>query len=160
MNKIYGIFDGCYSDWNVLGYFTDEDLARKYCAKTNLENNTSYYSIEINNLQNDIRDLDKVQLKYYHEVVIDYYSGVNMRNEPNRYEYFDSTQYLENSVKCYFNGWVNFGITSDTSDRTKVEKIATDMFNQFLYLSADLGDEKLALEELCKISNYKLKLRY
>ena len=37
MNKIYGIFNGFYSDWNVFGYFTDDDLVRKYYGKTTVK---------------------------------------------------------------------------------------------------------------------------
>ena len=31
MDKVYGVFDGEYSDWSCLGFFENELDAEKYC---------------------------------------------------------------------------------------------------------------------------------
>lgn len=29
---IYGVFGGCYSDWYIIGYFSNKEEADKYCC--------------------------------------------------------------------------------------------------------------------------------
>lgn len=159
MDKVYGIFNGCYSDWDVNGYFLDLELAEKYCATKNKNcKHDEYYVITLKNIKTNEEELRNVKLRYCHEVVFDYNRENKMRIEPDRYDYFSEDRKEVNSIRTYLNGWITFKIYSDTSDRGKVEKIASDMFNQFEYLSTELGDRELALKELCKISGYTLNL--
>lgn len=167
--KVYGIFSGQYSDWDVHGYFTDEELAEKYCALKNrgLVDDEfsscydSYYVVELDNIQDNTNGLKDIELKYYHEVLIDYKNYGNdgtVRDEPNRYtSYCGEDKPIK--IRTYFSGWISFSVTSNSTDRTKAEKIAIDMFNEFKWLLEDLNaDEKLALKVLANKKKCKLEI--
>lgn len=163
--KVYGIFSGEYSDWSVHGYFIDKDLAERYCALKNQGENyyfDNYYVVEIDNIQDEVKGLENVKLKYIHEVVIDYNNnGYKMRDEPNRYVYYsgDSKCY-PNKIRTYNSGWVAFCINSDSMEREKAEKIALDMFNEYKYLIYEYnGDKDLALRVLGDKHGYELEIR-
>ena len=51
---IYGVFGGCYSDWYIVGYFTNRYDADKYCC---LCGNGDYYVKPLKNLT-DEKDLN------------------------------------------------------------------------------------------------------
>jgi hypothetical protein len=59
MDKVYGIFSGAYSDWNVHGFLEDKDKAQKYCAIQNqgLDSYDSYYIIEIERMDVKVKDV-------------------------------------------------------------------------------------------------------
>jgi len=42
MKMIYGVFYGCYSDWNVECYFENEEEAQQYCYYHNSNGGTRY----------------------------------------------------------------------------------------------------------------------
>src|SRR5574344_2859022 len=116
--KVYGIFSGQYSDWNVHGYFTNKDKAKKYCASMNLEDkgywNDSYYVMEIDNMEEKvIMDYENINLLYEHEIVFDFYR--NMRNEPDRYNYYTGN-IKENTIVYRGDTWIAFTLKTNTSD--------------------------------------------
>lgn len=124
MNKVYGIFSGCYSDWEVHGFLEDKEEAMKYCAIQNERNEyDSYYTLEIDKLNVKISD---VKLKYYHEVVFDF--GIGMRKEPDRFEYYIGED-KQSQIK-YSSIWITFKFNCET--REKAEKIAQDKYSQLL----------------------------
>lgn len=132
---VYGVFSGYYSDWYIVGYFTNRYDADKYCC---LCGNGDYYVKPLKDLT-DEKDLSKVSLKYCHEVVFDCKDNENkwiMREEPERYNC-----YVENNLRCNNikqgtlrrNNWVRFSINIDHDDRKLAEKIAQDYLTELRY---------------------------
>lgn len=119
---IYGVFDGVYSDWGCVGYFTQLEQAEKFCAI-----HEGCYFFEIPSLENK-EDLSKIELSFEHEIVFDKVNEnfYRMRNEPDRYEYYKGTELRTNSVRTG-SGWISFKInTKKRDDRKRCEKIAQD----------------------------------
>lgn len=121
---IYGVFGGCYSDWYIIGYFSNKEEADKYCC---VYGNGDYFVKSIKSLDG-IEDLSKVSLKYRHEIVFDLKDKEwIMREEPNRYEC-----YIDDDLQCNCirpnlpNSCVCFAINIDHDDRKLAEKIAQD----------------------------------
>lgn len=121
---IYGVFGGCYSDWYIIGYFSNKEEADKYCC---VYGNGAYFVKSIKSLDG-IEDLSKVSLKYRHEIVFDLKDKEwIMREEPNRYEC-----YIDDDLQCNCirpnlpNSYVCFAINIDHDDRKLAEKIAQD----------------------------------
>lgn len=119
---IYGVFGGCYSDWYIIGYFSNKEEADKYCC---VYGNGDYFVKSIKSLDG-IEDLSKVSLKYRHEIVFDLKDKEwIMREEPNRYEC-----YIDDDLQCNCirpnlpNSCVCFAINIDHDDRKLAEKIA------------------------------------
>lgn len=150
MKKVYGIFNGCYSDWNVNGFFLDKDKAKKYCAiknKDNKDNYDNYYVIELNEIDAKI---PKVKLKYYYEMcvrfdtknpmnytidepIIDYYLGDNKANN-SRYNVFTN------------NGWFRYQFNCD-SDK-KALKIISDKYMEALEKYSECADYDMAFNSI------------
>ena len=119
---IYGVFGGCYSDWYIIGYFSNKEEADKYCC---VYGNGDYFVKSIKSLDG-IEDLSKVSLKYRHEIVFDLKDKEwIMSEEPNRYEC-----YIDDDLQCNCirpnlpNSCVCFAINIDHDDRKLAEKIA------------------------------------
>ena len=154
---VYGVFGGCYSDWYVVGYFTNRQDADKYCC---ICGNGNYYVKTLKDLTNE-KDLSKVSLKYCHEVVFDckdyenkdYKNRWIMREEPERYNC-----YIDNDLRCNSvsqggfvgNNWVCFTVNIDHDDRRLAEKIAQD----YLAELCSYGDGKI-YEKNIKLMNDK-----
>ena len=49
---VYGVFDSCYGDCHVVGYFDNRDDAEKYCCISNAD----YYVEPLKNLTNEKED--------------------------------------------------------------------------------------------------------
>lgn len=144
MDKIiYGIFSGCYSNWEIHGYMTNREEAEKYCALKNYEDNNKwhqYYVVDINHIHLNTKD---IKLKYYHEVIFDFDTG--MRDEPNRYEYYigeDKKPYAKYNIFNNGSGWVCFCF--NCKNREKAEKIAQDKYFQFQAYKSQFGIKKAA----------------
>lgn len=119
---IYGVFDGVYSDWDIVGYFTQLDEAEKYCAI-----HEGCYVLKIPSLENK-EDLSKVELCYEHEIVFDRVNEnfYRMRNEPDRYEYYKGSCLRPNTAKTG-SDWIAIKVnTKKREDRKRCEKIAQD----------------------------------
>lgn len=138
---VYGVFGGCYSNWYIVGYFTNRQDADKYCC---LYGDGDYYVESLKDLT-DEKDLSKVSLKYCHEVLFDYKDDENrwvMREEPERYNC-----YIDNDLRCnsviqgtvYRNNWVCLSINIDHDNRKLAEKIAQD----YLAELRSYGDGKI-----------------
>ena len=56
---IYAIIEGQYSDWDIIGYFTNRLDAEKYCIK----NNERYYVEQIKCIDG-IEDLSDIKVRY------------------------------------------------------------------------------------------------
>ena len=152
MNKtIYGIFSGCYSDWNIHGYFESREEAERYCALKNRADkredywDSEYYIIDASHINENIED---VSLNYYHEVVFDFRGNEGeIRKEPNRYEYYigeDKKPNIRWNTLREERGWISFSFNCDT--REKAEKIAQDKFAQILYEKQEIGSWRKTFE--------------
>lgn len=139
INKVYGIFSGCYSDWNVYGFIDNKEDAEKYCASENNKNKDiphidNLYVIELNDLKGDLNFKD-VKLKYYHTVLFDFdfkNDDVGMRDdEPDRYEYYIGETKENKIIYDIRYRWISFSLNCEI--REKAEKIAQDKFAEFLY---------------------------
>lgn len=128
---VYGVFYGCYSDWDVIGYFDNRLDADKYCTAYG---NGEYHVREIKDLKNK-KDLSKISLKYEHEIVFDICKGqFVMRNEPTRYNCYISEELKPNRIQylgCRHN-LVSFFVNIDKDNRKLAEKIAQDYLYQLL----------------------------
>jgi len=130
---VYGVFGGEYSDWSVEGYFNNREDAEKYCAA---RPRAGFYVKGIPKINADVKN---VRVKYYHEVVFDFFSG--MRNEPTRYEYYCGKDKLRKIVHNAFpngGGWISISTMAET--REGAEKIAQDIWTKFLSYYSETQD--------------------
>lgn len=149
-NKIYLVVEGEYSDWHIIGYFTNKDDAERFCVSQHNEYWDPYVET-VDCLDGGI-DLPGVKVLYEHEVVFDRCNGTMvMRDEPDRYEVYGG-EIRANSVFAIGNCWVRVNVNQQEFSREKAEKIAQDILYQYLELShGELYDQ----EALTAI-NYKL----
>ena len=140
MNKIYLIVQGCYSDWDIVGYFASKDDAERFCVKKQ----NSYdepYVMTVDCLDNSI-DLSDVKTLYEHEVLFDKTNnGQQMRNEPDGYRVYDGGKedIRANGIEPapFKNGWICITVNQDKFDRKRAEKIAQDILYRYLNLATD-----------------------
>ncbi len=133
--KIYGIFNGEYSDWNVLGYYTTREEAEKRCAIKNEEYRYSEeYVIELDCLDGTVKTTEN-KLYYLHEVVFDKEEeGWIMRNEPTRYRYSVNEMPEKEIREGRFGIMIYVKSRQGAEGRAKVEKIAQDRLYKHLAL--------------------------
>ena len=127
---IYVIIAGEYSDWSIVGYFTNREEADKYCVA---HSSYGYYVKSVSDLT-DTEDLSRITLKYTHNVVIDCKpEGWVVRHEPERYTCYMSDYFKSNEIYSRnLPQWIGYKINIDTSNREKAEKIALDYHYQLL----------------------------
>jgi hypothetical protein len=169
---IYGVFDGEYSDWGIVGYFKTREEAEKYCCL-----HTDCYIRVMSDLT-DEEDLSNVNVHYEHEIVFDLELGglvesnktgyetswiekhytrfvktIRMRDEPDRYEFYDDSETQINRIRYSLErGWLSFYIqTHKANDRKRCEKIAQD------YLAELYGDKGYITEEDIKALNERFR---
>ena len=145
---IYGVFGGCYSDWYIVGYFNNRELADKYCCAFG---DGDYYVIPMKDLTNK-EDLSSVSIGYRHRVLFyfdrngskkwimqdglnDYICHLSNRKQPNIIEFGQS--------------WIRFVIDMENNDRKKAEKIAQD----YLYELLSYGDGVITQENIDMMNN-------
>lgn len=145
---VYGVFGGCYSDWYVVGYFTNRQDADKYCC---LCGDGDYYVKPLKDLT-DEKDLSKVELKYVHEVLFDYRDNKwIMREEPDRYKCYVDSKLHCNSIRRgnpnrTWTNWVAFTVNIDHDDRKLAEKIAQDYLAELRsYGDGDIYNENIEM---------------
>lgn len=122
MSKIYLVVQGYYSDWDILGYFTNKDEAEKWCI---LKSEEYYepYVLTVNCLDGK-DDVSDVHPLYSHKVMFKYNNGSwNMMNEPDRYSVY-SGDVQSNYIDCggWWN-WIKVIVNQDRFDRKKAEKL-------------------------------------
>lgn len=152
---VYGIFRGEYSDWDVVGYFTDKLEAEKYCA---VMERYGYYIEPICDLAGK-KDLSDVVLKYTHIVTFDHDVKNDewvMRKEPDRYRCYIADKLKPNSVGNSGNIWVQFSINLAENKRELAEKIAQDYLFQLLAY----GESRKIKKENVDLMNYKFMEPY
>ncbi len=150
MGKIYLVVEGQYSDWYVVGYFTDKDDAERFCVSQHNKYDSPYV-MTVGCLDGGI-DLSGVKVLYEHKVVFDRCNGTMvMRDEPDRYEVYGG-DIRANSVFAISNCWVRVNVNQQEFNREKAEKIAQDILYQYLELSHGELYNNDALDAI----NYKL----
>lgn len=134
VDLIYGVFGGCYSDWYIVGYFNDRELADKYCCAFG---NGDYYVQPMKDLTNS-EDLSAVSIEYRHKVLFDFdRNGCNwiMRNDPDYYSCYLSNKKQPNFIELG-RTWIRFNLNINKNDRNRAEKVAQD----YLYELLSYGD--------------------
>lgn len=144
-NKIYLLVQGSYSDWDIVGYFTSEEDAKKF-AVLQYGRYDNPHVVDVDCLDGRI-DLSKVEVLYKHEVVFDKVGGsMVMRNEPNRYVIYGGD--IKNNsiyVSPYRgNEWINVIVNQKKFDRKKAEKIAQNIMYQYLAIAREFNDKEAA----------------
>lgn len=172
MSKIYGVFNGEYSDWGIKGFFYNRDEAEKYCCL-----HTDCYIRVMSDLSNK-EDLSDIKVFYEHEIGFELEKGnlklhnidgmtsgdytsftktIRMRDEPDRCGFYSAEQLKDNYIEFNFNyGWLYFHInTTNADDRKRCEKIAQD------YLAELYGDKGYITEEDINVMNKRFaEVRY
>lgn len=140
---IYGVFGGCYSDWYIVGYFNNRELAEKYCCAFG---DGDYYVQPMKDLTNK-EDLSSVSIGYRHRVLFDFQKNEFrkwvIRNDPDNYSCYLSNKKQPNFIELG-NGWIRFNINIDKNDRKRAEKIAQD----YLYELLSYGDGIVTRENI------------
>lgn len=140
---IYGVFGGCYSDWYIVGYFNNRELAEKYCCAFG---DGDYYVQPMKDLTNK-EDLSSVLIGYRHRVLFDFQKNEFrkwvIRNDSDNYSCYLSNKKQPNFIELG-NGWIRFNINIDKNDRKRAEKIAQD----YLYELLSYGDGIVTRENI------------
>lgn len=131
MSKIYLVVEGCYSYWNILGYFTNKGEAEKWCVLKREEYDEPY--VLTANCLDGKDDVSDVHPLYSHEVVFRYKNGSwNMMNEPDRYSVY-SGDAKSNCIDCgSWRNWIKITVNQDRFNRKKAEKTAQDLLYRYL----------------------------
>lgn len=149
MNNIYVVIGGWYSDWRIVGYFTDRNDAEKFCVK-NVDKYDEPYVKTVDCLDGkfDVSDVDN--LYYEYKIIFGKTgNGWEMRHVGN-------DEKKDPDVVAYCgNGFRSNTIYSDLActaivitvnrkdyDCKKAEKIAQDILYQYLIVAKELGYEK------------------
>lgn len=132
MDKIYLVIKGYYSDWRIIGYYTNKGEAEKFCAINSGEYDEPYFIIA-NCMDNSV-DMSNVSLKYEHTIVFDETdNGWQMREEPERYDYYIADFERSNSMRgSAIYHWIEIKVNQTGFNRVKAEKIAQDYLYQYL----------------------------
>lgn len=132
MDKIYLVVEGYYSDWNIIGYYTNKNEAEKFCA-TNREKYDVPYFVIVNCMDGSV-NVSNVSLKYEHQIVFDKTdNGWQMRKEPERYDYYIADFERSNSMRgSSIYRWIEIKVNQTKFNRAKAEKIAQDYLYQYL----------------------------
>lgn len=144
-NKIYLVVQGCYSGWNIVGYFTREEDANKFVV-SQYDRYEEPYVMAVDCLDGGI-DLSNVEVLYEHEVIFDKVDGTMvMRNEPQRYEpYADEIRANKVYPSSYKQAkWIAVKVNQKKFDRKKAEKIAQDIMYQYLAIAREFYDKEAA----------------
>lgn len=139
---IYGVFGGCYSDWYIVGYFNDRELADKYCCAFG---NGDYYVQPMKDLTNS-EDLSALSIEYRHKVLFDFdRNGCNwiMRNDLDYYSCYLSNKKQPNFIELG-RTWIRFNLNINKNDRNRAEKVAQD----YLYELLSYGDGIVTQENI------------
>lgn len=136
LNKtIYIVMYAYYSDWEIKGYFSNKEEAEQYCIAHSKED---LFIEKVNCFDGSEPQNKSIKCYYRHEVVFDkkYGSSFIMRDEPERYSFYDSKEGLEKDEIKDFNlkrfNWISFIINLKKNDRKLAEKIAQDKLAQYL----------------------------
>lgn len=135
-NKIYAIIEGCYSDWQIIGYVLSEDEAMQICAQHNQDcsfRTEEWYYEEIEKLDSPKK---KVGLEYTHIIrFLHSKDGPTMVDDIYNLEYFadgcnptKEVKIDDSPLRAYITVWVPL----KENNREKAEKIAQDALYQLL----------------------------
>ena len=131
MNEIYVIFQGCYSDWEILGFCETEEEAIKSCVKYNrqherYEEDSVYYERAS---RFNVGTLDLIKPNYVHRIYFHHESdGWKFRKMDNIDVYHDAE--MNNKIDIDYNSCLKSGyayVCLKEINREKALKIAQDM---------------------------------
>lgn len=144
---IYGVFGGCYSDWYIVGYFNDRELADKYCCAYG---NGDYYVMPMKDLT-DEKDLSTVHLNYEYNIFFFPADGGTwvMKYDSESYICYIGDTLRHNYIKYLDDKWVSFHVNLSENNYKKAKKIAQD----YLYELLAYGEDREIHKENVKLMN-------
>ena len=150
MEEAYAIISGAYSDWNLIGFFTNLEEAEKYVVANSTGDDYSDPYIMPMICMDGGQDLSNVVVKYETTV---WFGRTNdgswdckIWNEPTLYQ----AQYLRSNHIEADSGWFRIYINTTRNDDEVAKKIAQDIFYQLLN-ECDGKPTKEAVEAFNKI---------
>ena len=116
MQKVYGIYTGEYSDWNCLGFTTDELYAEKYCTA-----HDDCYIIPLDDMtgKENLKNIKPRYLYLFKEDFTDFYH--NSQGEVD-------TENRKNEVIETRWGITRIEVAITEKSREKAVKIAQDLY--------------------------------
>lgn len=142
-NKIYLVVQGCYSDWDIIGYFTREEDASKFVI-SQYDRYDGPYVTAVDCLDGGI-DLSNVEVLYEHEVMFDKVGGTMvMRNSPHSYKVYGGDIRANSIYVSPYKQvqWIHVKVNQKKFDRKKAEKIAQDIMYQYLAIAREFNDKE------------------
>ena len=131
MKEIYVVMHAYYSNWDIHGFFTNEEDAEKWATI-----HGNYEIVRTVQCLDGTVDYSNVSLKYEHEIVFDYKNNSwQMRIEPNRYTTYINKYLRSNFIRSEHystNKWIGIRVNTTNRDRSNAEKIAQDLLYQYL----------------------------
>lgn len=138
-NKIYLVITGYYSDWNILGYFTDKELADKYCLMRGDDDGCNEYDhpyiIPVNQITSSERLL-KIDTYYEQKIIFNWENnGLIMSKQHPDYEIYHG-KLRKNSITEEKTESSDCIIATINQIKPKIElaeRIAQDIVYQYVH---------------------------
>ena len=138
---IYIIMRGYYSDWEILGYFTDREDAEKYVVSDGKDD----IFIEEAECFDGTVDLSYVVVRYKKPIIFRRKGGswaCEDNGEPELYQAgFPKSNYIET---IYLGEWIRVWVNTTKNDLPLQMKVAQDIFYSFLnFCEGEPDDESI-----------------
>lgn len=136
-NKIYGIFEGEYSDWNCIGYFENEEEAYRYCAETESKHNSPY-----------VVEIERINCEFSNETVFYEYQCSFKNNEMNWIRLESSSLHPKQPKiqEPILNSSVYLTFVIQKCDEELARKTAFDLYAKWKYERGEKTDSKTHYE--------------
>ena len=136
-DKIYGIFESKYSDWNCIGYFENEEEACRYCAETESKHDNPY-----------VMEIERINCEFSNETVFYEYHCSFKNNEMNWIQLNSCSLHLkppkiQNST---LHRYVYLTFMIQKCDEELARKTAFDLYAKWKYERGEKTDSKTYYE--------------
>lgn len=124
IDKIYGIFEGAYSDWNCIGFFENEEEAYRYCAETESKYDNPY-----------VMEIERINCEFSNETVFYEYLCSFENNEMNWIQFESCSLYPKppKIQKSALHGSVGLTFMIPKFDEELARKTAFDLYAKWKY---------------------------
>lgn len=149
---VYIVVQGCYSDWCIIGYFTNREEAEKYCLKYS---NHDYYIQDIKCIDGK-EDVSYIKVLYKRPIHFYYVNGswsCISSDDNDDLEIYQANFKKSNSIiiNHHFDSeYITCYINTDVNNFKLSKKIAEDILYQYLDTCDGKPNEKTA-EDFNKI---------
>ena len=121
-DKIYGIFEGAYSDWNCIGYFENEEEAYRYCAETESKYDRPY-----------VMEIKRIDCEFSNETVFYEYLCSFKNNEMNWIHLESCSLHPKSPEVSTLYGFVRLTFAIQKHDEELAKKTAYDLYAKWKY---------------------------